>query len=55
MATNGSSAICNEPEHSIQTGIGLLKVRRPKILDRAADIPTEKKVRFTSNILPKWA
>lgn len=25
------------------------------VLDRATDVPAEKKVRFTSNILPRWA
>jgi len=43
------------PERSIQTGIGALDVRRPKVRDRAADMPAEKKIRFTSGILPKWA
>ncbi len=43
------------PERSIQTGIGALDVRRPKVRDRATDMPAERKVRFTSNILPKWA
>ena len=43
------------PERSIQTGIGALDVQRPKVRDRATDMPAEKKVRFTSNILPKWA
>ena len=38
---------------SIQTGIGPLDVRRPKVRDRATDMPAERKVRFTSNILPK--
>src|SRR5690606_3853245 len=42
------------PERSIQTGIGALDVRRPKVRDRAAG-PDDEKVRFTSNILPKWA
>ncbi len=41
------------PERGIQTGIGALAVRRPKVRDRAAG--TEGKVRFTSRILPKWA
>lgn len=41
------------PEREIQTGIGPLAVRRPKIRDRAAD--TGDKVRFTSDILPRWA
>ena len=43
------------PERCIQTGIGALDVRRPKVRDRATDMPAERKVRFTSNILPKWA
>ena len=42
------------PERSIQTGIGALDVRRPKVRDRAAG-PDDEKVRFTSGILPKWA
>jgi len=42
------------PERSIQTGIGALDVRRPKVRDRAAG-PDDEKVRFTSAILPKWA
>jgi len=43
------------PERSIQTGIGPLGLRRPKVRDRAADVPSEKKIRFTSSILPRWA
>jgi transposase-like protein len=43
------------PQRSIQTGIGALDVQRPKVRDRATDMPAEKKVRFTSSILPKWA
>jgi len=42
------------PERSIQTGIGALDVRRPKVRDRTA-APDDEKVRFTSNILPRWA
>ena len=42
------------PERSIQTGIGALDVRRPKVRDRATG-QEEDKVRFTSAILPKWA
>jgi transposase-like protein len=42
------------PERSIQTGIGPLDVRRPKVRDRAAG-QDEDKIRFTSAILPKWA
>ena len=41
------------PERKIQTGIGPLAIRRPKIRDRAAG--AKEKVRFTSRILPKWA
>ena len=42
------------PERRIQTGIGALDVRRPKVRDRAA-APDEGKVRFTSGILPRRA
>jgi len=42
------------PERSIQTGIGALDLRRPKVRDRAAG-PVDEKVRFSSAILPKWA
>lgn len=42
------------PERSIQTGIGALDVRRPKVRDRAAG-PADERVRFSSAILPKWA
>jgi putative transposase len=43
------------PEREIQTGIGPIPVRRQKVRDRATDVPPEAKIRFTSNILPKWA
>jgi putative transposase len=43
------------PEREIQTGIGALGVRRPKVRDRAADTEGGEKVRFTSHILPRWA
>ena len=43
------------PERTIQTGIGALEVQRPKVRDRATDVPADQKIRFTSNILPKWA
>ena len=43
------------PERMIQTGIGPIPVQRQKVRDRATDVPPEKKIRFTSNILPKWA
>ncbi|RYH05287.1 IS256 family transposase, partial [Tropicimonas sp. IMCC6043] len=43
------------PERTIQTGIGPIPVQRRKVRDRASDMPPEKKVRFTSNILPRWA
>ena len=52
----------------IQTGIGPIEVRRQKVRDPlpgsrmpafdergATDLPVEAKIRFTSNILPKWA
>jgi transposase-like protein len=43
------------PERAIQTGIGALEVRRPKVRDRAAGADTTDRVRFTSAILPRWA
>ena len=43
------------PERTIQTGIGAMPVRRHKVRDRATDVPAEKKIRFASNILPRWA
>ncbi len=43
------------PEQVVQTGIGPIAVQRQKVRDRAADAPPEAKIRFTSNILPKWA
>ena len=43
------------PERVIQTGIGPIDVRRQKVRDRATDLPVDAKIRFTSNILPKWA
>ena len=43
------------PERSIQTGIGAIDVRRPKVRDRASDVPGSERLRFTSNILPRWA
>jgi transposase-like protein len=42
------------PQRVIQTGVGPVEVRRPKVRDRA-DVDTEEKIRFTSSILPKWA
>ena len=43
------------PERTIQTGIGPIAVQRQKVRDRATDIAAENKIRFTSNILPRWA
>ena len=43
------------PERQIQTGIGALDVQRPKVRDRLVTSDPAAKVRFTSNILPKWA
>jgi len=43
------------PERQIQTGIGAVEVRRPKVRDRISSRPETAKVRFTSSILPKWA
>ena len=41
------------PERQIQTGIGSLDVQRPKVRDLLAASDPSKKIRFTSNILPK--
>ena len=43
------------PERKIQTGIGAVAVQRPKVRDRALSGAQDTRVRFTSNILPKWA
>lgn len=43
------------PERVIQTGIGPIAVQRQKVRDRAADVPAPEKIRFSSNILPRWA
>ena len=43
------------PNRQIQTGIGALDVQRPKVRDRLATHDSAEKIRFTSNILPKWA
>jgi len=42
------------PEREIQTGIGPVPVSRVRIRDRGASGPADR-VRFSSNILPKWA
>jgi len=43
------------PEREIRTGIGPIAVQRQKVRDRAPDAPPGARIRFTSNILPKWA
>ena len=43
----------HDPVRAIQTGIGPIEAQRPKARDRAA--ASGERVRFTSNILPKWA
>ena len=43
------------PERMIQTGIGPIPVQRQKVRDRAAGVPAERRIRFTSKILPRWA
>ena len=42
------------PERQIQTGIGPVAVARVKIRDRGSEA-TEKRIGFSSKILPKWA
>ena len=41
-----------EPEWRIQTGIGALEVRRPKVRDGAVGRPAGKNIHFNSGILP---
>jgi len=48
------------PERVVQTGIGEVPVRRPKVRDRATEDGSDdgaegERVRFTSAILPRWA
>jgi len=43
----------HEPVRAIQTGIGPIEVQKPKARDRGAAAGV--RLRFTSNILPKWA
>src|ERR1700749_5220182 len=43
----------HDPVRAIQTGIGPIEVQKPKARDRAAG--SGERIRFTSNILPKWA
>lgn len=40
------------PERSLQTGIGAIKVRRPKVRDRKASV--YKPIRFSSAVLPAY-
>ena len=42
------------PERTVQTGIGPVEVQRVKVRDRAP-AETGERVRFTSQILPRWA
>jgi putative transposase len=42
------------PERTIQTGIGSVAVQRVKVRDRAP-AEGERRLRFTSRILPRWA
>ena len=43
----------HDPIRTIQTGIGPIEVEKPKARDRGA--AEGSRIRFTSNILPKWA
>ena len=43
------------PERQVQTGIGPVAVRRPKVRDRGGDETAGERIRFSSAILPKWA
>ena len=42
------------PERTVQTGLGPVEVRRVKVRDRAP-AETGERVRFTSQLLPRWA
>ena len=42
----------HDPVRAIQTGIGAVEVQKPKARDRAA--ASGERLRFSSNILPKW-
>jgi transposase-like protein len=44
----------HDPVRPIQTGIGLVEVKKPKARDRGA-LSAEERVRYSSSILPKWA
>jgi putative transposase len=44
----------HSPEREIQTGIGPIEVKKPKVRDRG-EVPREEKIRFISTILPRWA
>jgi putative transposase len=44
----------HDPVRTIQTGIGLVEVQKPKARDRTAPAVGER-IRFASAILPKWA
>lgn len=41
------------PEREIQTGIGAVPVRAPRVRDRR-EVPPEEKITFTSKILPRY-
>jgi putative transposase len=43
----------HDPVRALQTGIGPVEVQKPKARDRGAT--PGARIRFTSNILPKWA
>jgi len=42
------------PERTIQTGIGDIEIRAPKVADRRKTTTEQTKVRFTSSILPPY-
>ncbi len=43
----------HDPVREVQTGVGPVEVQKPKARDRGATAAA--RIRFTSNILPKWA
>ena len=51
-ALSGMAPVRSGPS---RPGSGRSGSQRQKVRDRATDVPPEKKIRFTSSILPRWA
>ena len=54
LADGRARFVRHGPERTIQSGIGSVAVQRVKVRDRAP-AEGERRVRFTSRILPRWA